>query len=147
MEDLMRSGSASRRCSGFTLFELMIVIAVIGILATIALPNLRNVPRRANEAALATNLRTMRDVIDQHLGDKGHYPPSLEALVSEGYLRAIPIDPLTDSDSTWVLVIATADRFRYHTRCYAESHYRNVGARSVDREKYNLFYVYFEAWI
>ena len=109
MADLMRSGSASRRCGGFTLFELMIVIAVIGILATIALPNLRNVPRRANEAALATNLRTMRDVIDQHLGDKGHYPASLEALVEEGYLRAVPIDPLTDSNSTWIVVYEEID--------------------------------------
>ena len=109
MEDLMPSGSANRRCGGFTLFELMIVVAVIGILATLALPNLRNLPRRANEAVLATNLRTMRDVIDQHLGDKGHYPPSLEALVEEGYLRAIPIDPLTDSDSTWTLIYEELD--------------------------------------
>lgn len=90
--------------SGFTLMELIIVIAVIGILATIALPALKDVPRRAAEAVLKSDLRTFRDVIDQFHGDKGHYPPTLTALVDAGYLRAIPRDPITKSTETWVVV-------------------------------------------
>ncbi len=92
---------SGRRCNhqgssngGFTLIELIIVITVIGILATMALPNLRNSPIRANEAVLRNNLHTLRQVIDMHLGDKGFYPPSLEALVEEGYLRDVPYDPI-----------------------------------------------------
>ncbi len=79
---------------GFSLLELIIVVTVIGILATIALPNLLQTPRRANEAVLKTNLRTLREVIDQHNGDKGYFPPSLDVLVEEGYLRDVPFDPL-----------------------------------------------------
>lgn len=94
---------------GFTLLELIVVIAVIGILAAIAMPAMKNVPRRANESVLKTNLRTMRDVIDQFMGDKGHYPPSLEALVEEGYIRRIPEDPMTHSTETWVLIFEEAD--------------------------------------
>lgn len=100
----------SRRAeAGFTLLELIIVIAVIGILATIVLPRMRDVPTRAAEAALKTDLHTIRDVIDQYYGDKGHYPTSLEALVEEGYLRSIPVDPITRSADTWVLVYEEFD--------------------------------------
>jgi general secretion pathway protein G len=88
---------------GFTLLELIIVIAVVGILATIAMPALKNVPTRANEAVLKTNLHTIRDVIDQHYGDKGKYPTSLEQLVEAGYLKKVPIDPITKRNDTWVL--------------------------------------------
>ncbi|MGH9464581.1 MAG: type II secretion system protein [Thermoanaerobaculia bacterium] len=92
----------SRRSPGFTLLELIIVIAVIGILATIALPALKNVPRRAAEAVLKTDLRVMREVLNEYKADKGHYPVALEELVSEGYLATIPVDPITKSASTWV---------------------------------------------
>lgn len=99
----------ARKQSGFTLLELIIVIAVIGILATIAMPALRQVPRRANEAVLKTNLRATRDVIDQYHGDRGTYPPSLEELVTKGYLRKLPVDPITRRNDTWVLVLEEID--------------------------------------
>ena len=89
---------------GFTLLELIVVIAIVGILATIALPAMKDMPRRASESVLKQNLRTLRDVIDQHYGDKGFYPPSLEALVETGYLRKVPVDPITKSSETWVVV-------------------------------------------
>jgi general secretion pathway protein G len=94
---------------GFTLLELIIVIAVVGILATIAMPALKNVPVRANEAVLKTNLHTMRDVIDQHYGDKGKYPTSLEQLVEAGYLKKVPMDPITKRNDTWVLIYEEDD--------------------------------------
>jgi general secretion pathway protein G len=98
-----------RAQQGFTLLELIIVIAVIGILAAIAMPALKNVPTRANEAVLKTNLHTMRDVIDQHYGDKGKYPTSLEQLVEMGYLRKVPNDPITKRNDTWVFEYEEVD--------------------------------------
>lgn len=92
-----------KRQRGFTLLELIIVIAIIGILATIAMPKMKDMPRRASEATLKQNLRTMRDCIDQYYGDKGRYPASLETLVEAGYLRKVPTDPITKRSDTWIL--------------------------------------------
>jgi general secretion pathway protein G len=109
-----RDGQQSRarpvdRAAGWTLIELMVVISLITILAGIALANYRNSIIRAQEATLKENLFRMRDAIDQYYADKGVYPPSLDALVSEGYLRRIPIDPFTDSADTWQTVLAEPD--------------------------------------
>ncbi|HRC85860.1 MAG TPA: prepilin-type N-terminal cleavage/methylation domain-containing protein [Thermoanaerobaculia bacterium] len=89
---------------GFTLIELIVAVAIIGIIAGILVPNLINRPKRAKEAVLKHNLATLRDVLDQFYGDKGHYPETLEALVEQGYLRTIPLDPITGSRETWQLV-------------------------------------------
>ena len=86
---------------GYTLIELMIVVAIVGILITLAIPNFRQSAMKAQEAALKQNLFTMRAVIDQYYADRGDYPETLETLVEEKYLRAIPIDPMTKSSTTW----------------------------------------------
>lgn len=96
------------RESGFTLLELLVVMTIIGILAAIAVPALRDSPQRARESALKEDLFTMRSVIDQYHGDKGIYPPDLATLVTDGYLRKIPIDPMTKSAETWVTVLEQA---------------------------------------
>jgi general secretion pathway protein G len=80
---------------GWTLIELLIVISLISILATIGLASYRNSVTASKEAILKTDLFRMRDAIDQYYADKGEYPASLDALVTEGYLRKIPDDPFT----------------------------------------------------
>jgi len=102
----VRSGAARRARggaqAGFTLIELLIVVAIIGILATMAVVQLRQTPQRAKEAALKEDLYVLRNIIDQYFTDKGKYPDSLQALVDDGYIRKIPVDPMTDSETTWV---------------------------------------------
>lgn len=86
---------------GFTLIELLIVVSIVGILATLAVPSYQASVIKAREAALRQDLFAMRDVLDQHRADQGKYPSSLQALVTAGYLRAIPTDPFTNSSASW----------------------------------------------
>ncbi len=86
---------------GFTLVELMIVVTIAGILATLAEPSFHRSILKAREAALKQSLYTMRDVIDQYRADQGEYPPTLVSLVEKEYLRQIPVDPFTKATDTW----------------------------------------------
>ena len=90
---------------GFTLIELMVVMAVISILLAIALPIYSKSITRAKESVLRNNLFTLRTMIDEYTVDKQQAPPTLQDLVTEGYLRQIPQDPITNSDQTWKLTM------------------------------------------
>jgi general secretion pathway protein G len=98
-----------RRQEGFTLLELMTIIVIIGILVTLAIPSYRGAVVKAREAVLKEDLFTVRDVLDQYRGDQGKYPPSLSDLVKSGYLRSIPVDPITLSNSTWQEVVESTE--------------------------------------
>lgn len=89
---------------GFTFIELMVVMVVITLLLTIAVPRYFDGLQRSKEAILREDLATMRDAIDHYHADKGSYPPGLEALVEQRYLRFIPEDPITGSKETWQMV-------------------------------------------
>jgi general secretion pathway protein G len=93
---------------GFTLIELMIVMAIIAILMSIAVPIYNRSITRARESVLRNNLFTMRTVIDEYTYDKQKAPQSLQDLVSEGYLRQIPVDPMTGSSDTWKTIMEDA---------------------------------------
>jgi len=97
------------RRDGFTLVELLIVISLISILAAMGLVQYRNSVVSAREATLKTDLFRMRDAIDQYYADKGKYPSSLDSLVSDGYLRKVPEDPITKSSDSWQTVPAEPD--------------------------------------
>lgn len=102
----------SRSARGWTLIELLVVLSLIMILASLAMNQYKLSIRRAEEAALKSNLFRMRDAIDQYFADKGQYPASLQTLVSEGYLRAVPMDTITRSTDTWTIVPAESDPSR-----------------------------------
>jgi general secretion pathway protein G len=98
-----------RREGGFTLIELVIVMAIIAILASLAVPVFTNTIKNAKEAALKEDLHVMRNAIDSYTMDKGKAPQSLDDLVQAGYLREIPVDPMTESKDTWVT--STSDTY------------------------------------
>lgn len=98
----MRSGKSRR---GFTLMELMIVMAIVAVLMSIAIPIYTRSIVRAKESVLRSNLFTIRTVIDEYTYDKQKAPQNLQDLVSEGYLRKIPDDPMTGSADTWKTIM------------------------------------------
>jgi general secretion pathway protein G len=92
------------RVRGFTLIELLTVLAIVATLLTIAAPRYYASIDRSREAVLKENLFQMRDAIGKYHTDKGRYPDSLQALASDQYLRKIPLDPITQSAETWVIM-------------------------------------------
>lgn len=111
---LKRSNNQARD-RGWTLIELLVVLSLIMILASVAMNQYNTSIRTAQEAVLKTNLFRMHDAIDQYFADKGQYPASLQTLVSEGYLRDIPTDPMTRSKDTWTTIPAEPDPSRPST--------------------------------
>ena len=119
MERPIRSGSSPVRKGagrsmkgrrGFTFVELMVVITIIVILVSMAIPIYNRSIVRAKESVLANNLYTLRTVIDQYAYDKGKAPQNLQDLVSEGYLQKLPVDPMTGSNQTWRTVMEEASQ-------------------------------------
>jgi len=99
----------ARGDGGFTMLELMVVMTLIVVLATMGMTQYKSSQIYAKEAVLKEDLFRLRDAIDQFYADKGQYPSTLDALVSDGYLRKVPDDPFTKSNSTWQTVPAEPD--------------------------------------
>ena len=102
----LRLPSLRKRDEGWTLIELMIVVTLIMVLASMSLLSYRNSVTRAKEATLRSQLYIVRDAIDQYYADKAKYPDSLQTLVSEQYLRGMPMDPFTESKDSWQTIPA-----------------------------------------
>ena len=92
------------RRRGFTLIELLVVLAVIATLLTLDLPRYFGSVDKSKEAVLKENLFQMRDAISRYHADKGRYPETLDQLATDKYLRKVPVDPVTDSATTWMVV-------------------------------------------
>src|SRR5437870_9579869 len=105
MEPLTRSGNERR---GFTLIEILIVVSIIGILVSIAVPIYQKSILRTRESVLRNNLFTMRTVLDEYTYDKQKAPQTLQDLVTEGYLRDVPVDPMTGNNTSWRIVMEDA---------------------------------------
>ena len=89
---------------GFTLIELLVVLAIIATLLTLAVPRYYSSVDKSKEAVLKENLYQMRDAIGKYYADRGKYPESLQALATDKYLRSVPLDPVTDSATTWIVL-------------------------------------------
>jgi type II secretion system protein G len=101
--------AATRRRRGFTLIELIVVMAIVALLVSIAAPRYLQSLDRAREASLRSNLQVMRHAIDQYTADRGRYPDSLQDLVNARYLRQLPEDPVTQQRDSWVLLAPAPD--------------------------------------
>lgn len=98
----MDIGAATSRARGFTLIELLVVLSIIALLLSIAAPRYFQHVERTKEAVLRDDLSTMREALDQYHADTGTWPQSLQDLVDRRYMRAVPKDPITDKQDTWI---------------------------------------------
>jgi general secretion pathway protein G len=89
---------------GFTLIELLVVLSILSLLLTLALPRYFASIDKSKETVLRENLSQMRDAISRYHADRGRYPETLEALATDKYLRKVPLDPITESAATWILI-------------------------------------------
>lgn len=89
---------------GFTLIELLVVLAIVSTLLTLAVPRYFSSLQKSKEVVMRENLWIMRDALDKHFGDVGRYPDQLQDLATKKYLRAVPIDPLTETSTTWRVI-------------------------------------------
>lgn len=99
-----RNQARRNNSGGFTLIELLVVLAIVASLLTLAVPRYLNQLEASKDAVLRDNLHTTREVINKFYGDLGRYPESLDELVEKNYLRALPVDPITESSTTWQIV-------------------------------------------
>lgn len=128
---------AVRRCDqGWTLIELLVVLSLIMILASLAAVQHRNSVLTAREATLRSDLYIMHEAIDQFYADKGRYPESLNELVSERYLRAVPKDPITNSADTWQIVPADPEPGMLATRAGIYKVRSGSDATALDGSRY-----------
>ncbi|WP_256450051.1 type II secretion system protein [Aquabacterium sp. CECT 9606] len=100
----MPQGERHSHNRGFTLIELLVVLAIMATLLSIVAPRYSESVDRAKEATLKTNLRILRESIDKYRADTGKLPEALDRLVAARYIQAVPVDPITDQDNTWLLV-------------------------------------------
>jgi general secretion pathway protein G len=131
------AADVAKRSSGFTLIELMMVMTIISILVSIAIPIANSAIIRSREAVLHSNLHTLRTLIDQYTADKLKSPQSLDDLVTAGYLRSIPKDPVTGSNTTWQVVMEDVSLFPEQTETGIFDVHSGSTATSSDGSAYS----------
>jgi general secretion pathway protein G len=104
----IRNGNVRGRLRGFTLVELMIVMTIVTVIMAMAVPMYQKAIVRAKESVLKNNLFTLRTLIDEYTFDKAKAPQALDDLVREGYLRQVPMDPMTGSNQSWRIIMEDA---------------------------------------
>lgn len=92
---------------GFTLIEMLVVMTIVALLLTVALPRYFGSLEKSKEVVLKENLQVLRVTLDRFYADKGRYPETLEELVENKYLRSVPVDPITESERSWLIISAT----------------------------------------